>query len=272
VNFQMLGLGAIVIVACMLSLWLISVNKRDASIIDAFWGPGFAILAWTYALSTETLSNRGLLLAILVTIWGLRLGVHIAARGIGESEDYRYARMRSAWGERFWWVSLLTVFGFQGLLLLTISLPLLVSASSPEPLGIIDFAGVLVFTLGFTFEAVSDFQLTQFKSKPDNRGTTLRTGLWRYTRHPNYFGDALLWWGLFVVGGMATDSLWTAISPALMTLFLIKVSGVPLTEDRLRSTRSDFAAYAAVTSTFLPWPPKVDVAKPKPTPLMGRRS
>jgi len=240
----------------MLLLWLLSLKLRDVSIIDTFWGPGFALLAWTYLLSSPATGPRGWLLAILVTIWGLRLGLHIGLRGRGQGEDYRYAAMRTRRGQSFWWLSLFQVFGLQAAIMLGISAPLLEGSKSLGELGWLDLLGVGIFLLGLGFEAVGDLQLRRFKGDPSNRGQTLKSGLWRYTRHPNYFGDALLWWGLFVLGGLATGAYWTIYAPLAMSLLLMRVSGVPLLEARLRSTRPDFSEYARRTNAFFPWIPK----------------
>jgi steroid 5-alpha reductase family enzyme len=249
------GTGALVIAVAMTLLWLWSLKKRDASIIDAFWGPGFAILAWVHVLENGMASSRGILVAALTSVWALRLGWHIARRSVGKAEDYRYAAMRAHWGEKFWWVSFFTVFMLQAALMLAIAAPLYAAAESSAALGLIDALGIALFLAGFACEAVADWQLRRFVASPQNRGRTLQTGLWRYSRHPNYFGDALLWWGLFLIGGLATGHLWLVFSPIIMTVLLRRISGVPLTEKRMRQRRPDFESYAKRTNTFIPWFP-----------------
>lgn len=249
-------LAAIVLAVGMVLLWLVSVRKQDAGLVDSFWGTGFVVLAWLYYAAEGFESTRALLVCALVSTWGMRLSVHIFTRNHGGGEDYRYAAMRKGWGPRFWWVSLFTVFGLQGLLMWVIGMPLYAVARGTQPgLGIVDALGVAVFVVGFLFEAVGDWQVTRFRADPSNRGTTLQTGLWRYTRHPNYFGDALLWWGIYLVAGVASGGAWTVFAPGIMTFLLLRVSGVPLLEERMSKTRADFADYAARTSSFFPWPP-----------------
>lgn len=247
--------GALVLVTLV---WILSVFRRDASVIDIFWGSGFALLAWIYVLRAEAPTPRAYLVAGLVTLWGLRLGLHIAWRGRGKGEDYRYREMREAHGTSFVWRSLGTVFWLQGLLMALISAPLLQAALAGEPrgLGPVDGLAAAVFIFGFLFEAVGDLQLARFKDDPANRGRVMRTGLWRYTRHPNYFGDAVVWWGFFLFALATPGSLWTVYAPVLMTGLLLKVSGVALLEKKLSRTKPEYAEYAARTNAFVPWFPR----------------
>jgi steroid 5-alpha reductase family enzyme len=250
----LIGLGAAVIL--MLAAWTMSLWRRDASIIDGFWGSGFVLLTWIYWALTDGTAGRKLLLAILVTLWGLRLSGHIIWRNWNEAEDYRYREMREKHGGKFPLVSLFTVFLLQGGLLWLISAPLLQAQSARAELGALDFLGLAVFVMGFFFESVGDFQLARFRSDPGNRGKVLRTGLWRYTRHPNYFGDAAVWWGFFLIALATPGSIWTVFSPILMTFFLLKVSGVVMLEKKLVETRPEYADYVARTSAFVPWIPR----------------
>ncbi len=247
-----------VTLALMVAVWLASLAKRDASIVDIFWGPGFVLAGWTYFLTAHGTQARKLLVVVLVTVWGSRLALHILRRSVGRGEDYRYAAMRETWGPRFPWVSLFTVFLLQGALVFAISAPLHQAASAPLPdrLGAMDLAGVLVFLVGLGFESVGDWQLARFKADPASRGKVLDRGLWRYTRHPNYFGDALVWWGLFLVALATPGSLWTIYSPALMTFLLVRVSGVSLLEKSLADRRPGYREYMARTSAFVPWFPR----------------
>lgn len=254
-----LAVAALVVGGAMGLLWAVSVFKRDVSIIDACWGLGFVALAWLYTGLAETPTPRAWLVTGLVSLWGVRLGWHIGSRSLGHPEDYRYAAMRRSWGPRFWWVSLFTVFGLQGVLMLVIGAPLYVVSTRPASDGnLLDALGLALFVVGFLFEVVGDAQLRRFKADPARRGTTLQTGLWRYTRHPNYFGDAVLWWGLYVLADLSTGPGYTVFAPIIMTGLLMRVSGVPLLEAHMRRSRPDFAAYAARTSAFFPWPPRAD--------------
>ena len=240
------------------AVWVASLVRRDASLADICWGPGFALLAWSYAGGLSALRGRPLLLATLITLWAARLAVHIARRHRGHGEDPRYAAMRAAHGPAFWWRSLFVVFWLQAVLLWFIALPVLVVAEDAGAMRLTatDVAGVLVFVAGFACEAVADWQLTRFKTNPANRGQVLETGLWRYSRHPNYFGDALLWWGLFLVACASPRGWMTVASPALMTFLLLRVSGVTLLERGLASSKPGYADYVRRTSAFVPWRPK----------------
>jgi steroid 5-alpha reductase family enzyme len=250
---------AIAIAAYMAAIWVLSLPLRDASIADVFWGPGFAFAAIVAAVISPP-SARATLLVVLTSVWGVRLALHIGARWRKKKEeDRRYQAMRATWGDRFPWVSLFTVFLLQGALLWVVSLPLQAGAAlgTARPLGPIDLAGVLVFAVGLTFEAVGDAQLARFLSDPSSRGRVMETGLWRYTRHPNYFGDALVWWGLGIIGA-ATGAWWCLLGPALMTFLLVRVSGVSLLEKDIAGRRPEYVAYIRRTSPFLPLPPARD--------------
>jgi steroid 5-alpha reductase family enzyme len=241
----------------MVALWALSVRLRDASVVDVFWGPGFALVAWTSILVAGP-SPRGLLLAAFATAWGLRLGVHLARRRRGQGEDRRYGAMRAAHGPRFALVSLFTVFLLQAALLWIVSLPLQAGAAkgSGAPLALLDAAGVAVFAVGLWFEAVADAQLARFLAHPASRGRVMQEGLWRYTRHPNYFGDFCVWWGIWLVALAAGSTWWTVVGPAVMSVLLIRVSGVALLERSLSRRREGYADYVARTSAFFPRPPR----------------
>lgn len=247
------GLAAVLVLVVL--VWLASLSRRDASIIDIFWGPGFVVAASVYLALFDGWEARSVLALVLVSLWGLRLAAHILWRSRGKAEDYRYQEMREKHGARFWWVSLFTVFLFQGALMWLISAPLLQAIRAPQPAGwtAFDVAALVLFVIGFSFEAVGDLQLTRFRADPGNRGKVLRTGLWRYTRHPNYFGDAVVWWSFFALALGTPGSLWTIYSPLMMTFLLLKVSGVGLLEKKLTRTRSEYSDYVAGTSAFVPW-------------------
>jgi steroid 5-alpha reductase family enzyme len=248
-----------VILVSMILLWLLSFALRNSSIVDIFWGTGFVIVGWaTFLLTRDGYLARKLLLAALATVWGLRLSLHILRRNWGKPEDFRYAKWRQENGARWWWVSFFKVFLLQGALLWIISTPLVAAQVSPIParLGVLDALAVVVWAFGFFFETVGDAQLEQFKADPANRGKLLTTGVWHYTRHPNYFGDAAQWWGYFLIAAAAPGGLWSIFSPALMTLLLVRVSGVALLEKTLIDTKPGYREYAATTSAFVPWFPR----------------
>lgn len=237
--------------------WLASVLREDASLVDRFWGGGFALVALVSLAYADRATPRAWLLLAMAVIWGLRLSVYLTWRNWGQGEDYRYAAMRERHGGRFVVVSFFTVFVFQGVLTWFISLPLQVgiSAQSGE-LNLLDYAGAVFWLAGLLFESIGDLQLARFKAAPANKGMVMDRGLWRYTRHPNYFGDALVWWGIYVVAVSAPYGAYTVLSPLLMTFLLLRVSGVRLLEKKLRKTRPEYAAYAARTNAFFPGPPK----------------
>ena len=246
------------LLAATFLLWLLSVKLRDASIVDIFWGLGFVLVAWASYAQGGGAEPRGLLLGVLVTIWGVRLAAHLFRRNHGKGEDYRYQSLRKRIGPGFWWISLFVVFVFQGLLIWIISLPLQLAQATRTPAHLtwLDGLGCAAWLIGFIFESVGDWQLTEFRANPNNHGKVLEHGLWRYTRHPNYFGDALLWWGLWLIALAAPVSWLTVISPLLMTLLLIKISGVALLEKTLSQSKPGYQEYIQRTSAFIPWLPK----------------
>ncbi len=195
---------------------------------------------------------------VLVTIWGLRLFLYLSWRNIGKGEDFRYQEFRRNFGaERYWWFSYFQTFLLQGALIMIVSLPLLGvnSQTNSDSLNWLDYLGILVFIIGFVFEAGGDFQLARFKKNPDNKGKVLSTGFWKYTRHPNYFGDSAVWWS-FGIFSIAAGSYWPAIGSVFMTLLIIKVSGVAILEKSLNNTKPQYRDYIQKTSSFFPWFPK----------------
>jgi steroid 5-alpha reductase family enzyme len=252
----LIGLG--VVLALMTVVWLVSVLRRDASLVDRVWGLSFVALAATYASFGDGAGPRTTLLLVLVSVWGFRLSGYITWRNWGDGEDKRYQAMRRRSRGSFAARSLVTVFWLQALLAWLISLPLLAAATAPEPpgLGWLDYLGAAVWLVGFLFEAVGDAQLQRFLADPANRGKVMDRGLWRYTRHPNYFGDTTLWWGYFLIA-LATGAWWAALGSATMTLFIVKVSGVALTERNMgKSSREGHEEYVRRTNAFIPGPPK----------------
>lgn len=253
--------GALVVFAGM--QWLASLRLRDVSIVDRFWGIGFLLVAVTGLVLNGQYTARAALLLAMVALWGTRLSLYIAWRNWGAGEDYRYQAMRRRFGSRFAWSSLFVVFGLQGALTWFISLPLqVVMARNGAPLNALDAAGLLLWSAGMAFETVGDWQLARFKSDPRNAGRALNTGLWRYTRHPNYFGDALVWWGHFVVSLSAPGAVYAVAGPIVMTYLLLRVSGVTLLEPHLRKTKKGYEEYVQNTSAFVPWFPRKGATAP----------
>jgi steroid 5-alpha reductase family enzyme len=249
----------LLIVVLMTGLWLISIALRNASIVDPIWGVGFVLAGWYYFFAAdEGLVARQWLAVGLVTVWGLRLSLYLAWRNWGKGEDFRYQAFRRRYGpQRYWWISFFQTFLLQGSLMWLISAPLLGAqyATRGPALTWLDGLAVLVWLVGFIFEAGGDWQLARFKQDPANRGRLLTSGLWRYTRHPNYFGDACVWWafGLF---SLAAGSYLPILGSLLMTGLIIRVSGVALLEKSLAQTKPGYEAYVRRTSPFIPWPPK----------------
>jgi steroid 5-alpha reductase family enzyme len=256
VTTAFVGLGAVLAVLTL--VWILSVRLRDASIADVCWGLGFVLLAWLYCSLSPALTSRSWLVAALTTLWGTRLAAHIHRRNHGKGEDRRYQAMRASHGPAFWWRSLVAVFWLQGTLLWLVSLPLLVAVRATQPVGltVVDVLGALLFGIGFGFEVVGDYQLERFKAQPGNRGRVLDSGLWRYTRHPNYFGDATVWWGLYAIAASTPGGWLTILSPLLMTVLLMRVSGVTLLEEGLKASKPGYRAYVARTPAFFPWFPR----------------
>ncbi len=253
---EVLIVSAVVAGGSFFLLWLLSLVMRDASIVDPFWGPAFAIIAWSAYAVADDPGARGLLVAVLVTVWGTRLGVHLAVRNLGHGEDFRYQAFRRRWGSRFGLVSLATVFGLQAALAWIVSLPIQAAMADGGRPGWLAAIGMGVWCLGLFFETVGDLQLARFRRDPSSQGKVMDRGLWRFTRHPNYFGDFAVWWGHFLVAIAAWASVWTVIGPIVMSTLLLRVSGVTLLEKTLSKHRPGYAEYAARTNAFFPGPRK----------------
>jgi steroid 5-alpha reductase family enzyme len=253
---QVLPVAAASVLVLMLASWALSLRLRDVSIIDPLWGPAFVVVALVAALVGEGCRGRRWLLLGLTALWGLRLGGHLVRRKLAErGEDRRYARMRERHAAGFALWSLWAIFGVQGLLVLIVSLPLQVAAQRGGQLTWTVAPGLLLYALGLAFEAIGDEQLRRFKSRPNSGGQVMDRGLWRYTRHPNYFGDACVWWGVWLVAAAAWPGVLTIVSPIVMTYFLVFATGARLLEQRMRQ-RPGWEEYAARTSMFLPLPPR----------------
>ena len=252
-----LAVSAGVLAVLLGSVWVISLAARDASIVDIVWGLAFVAVATTSFLVGDGAQGRRTLLLVLVAIWGLRLSSFLAKRNLGHGEDYRYRAMRKKYGDRFGLISLATVFGLQAAMAWVVSLPVQLAATADEPsgLGPLAFAGVALWVVGLAFEAIGDAQLARFKADPANQGAVMDQGLWRFTRHPNYFGDFCVWWGLFAIAAETGPGRWGVVGPVLMTFLLLRVSGVAMLERTIAKRRPGYADYAARTSAFFPWPP-----------------
>jgi len=250
------------IAALMIVTWIISLAVRDASIVDLIWGFGFVLVAVTAAVVGEGFDARRYVLLALVGVWGLRLSGYLAWRNLGHGEDYRYVAMRKRWGERFWWVSLFQVFGLQGVLMWVVSLPVQLAATAalPDEFGLVAYLGIALWHVGFLFETIGDAQLARFKADPANKGQVMDQGLWRYTRHPNYFGDFCVWWGLFLVAAETGPARWGLIGPLVMSTLLMRVSGVAMLEKTIGKRRPGYAQYIERTSAFFPRPPREPAA------------
>lgn len=258
-SFLQIYLQAFLVIMIMMTiLWVISIFLKNASIVDPFWGFGFVVTTIFYFFKTDGFETRKILLLILVAIWGLRLSIYLAWRNIGKGEDFRYAQFRKNYGEhRYWWISFFQTFLLQGVLMWLISAPLLGAQYYliNNDLGIFDFIGITIWLIGISFEAGGDFQLAKFKANLENKGKVLNSGFWRYTRHPNYFGDSAVWWGYGLIC-LAAESYLPVLGSILMTALIIKVSGVALLEKSLKETKPEYKEYIEKTSAFIPWFPK----------------
>lgn len=242
----------------MTALWLVSIPINNVSIVDIFWGIGFIVVGTIYFFLEGELFTRQLIVYVLVCLWGLRLSTYLFIRNYKKGEDFRYQEFRRNYGpKRYWWFSFFQVFLLQGVLILIVSLPLfgVKTETISNELNVLDFIALGIWVVGFFFESVGDYQLMQFKKHPNNKGKVLNTGLWRYTRHPNYFGDTAVWWsfGLFSI---AAGAYWQIIGSLIMTWLIIKISGVSLLETTLREDKPEYNDYIKQTSAFFPWPPK----------------
>lgn len=244
----------------MTVVWAVHLGDEDASIVDPLWGPAIVLVGLAHALAAgAALQGPRLLLLLCAAAWAARLGWHLARRHAQVGEDRRYRRMREARGDRWWWQSFLVVFQLQAALAWIVALPLMVGLTGGGALGPLGLLGFAVFAAGFGFEAVADGQLARFRARPESAGRVLDTGLWRVSRHPNYFGEALLWWGLGLVAldlGAGAAAWWALLGPAALTFLLLKVSGVALTEADIADRRPEYREYVRRTPAFLPGRPR----------------
>lgn len=250
--------ASVIILIFVTVLWVWSVFIKNVSIVDIFWGLGFVIVNAFYVFNSGELTTRKIVILILVSIWGFRLAIYLAFRNIGKGEDFRYQEFRKNFGpKRYWWFSFFQTFLLQGVLIMIVSLPLLGINSSKNTgtLTPLDYIGIFIWVIGFMFEAGGDLQLARFKSNSNNKGKVLNTGFWKYTRHPNYFGDSMVWWA-YAIFSIAAGSYWQIIGSVIMTVLIIKISGVSLLEKTLKETKPQYRDYIKKTNAFFPWFPK----------------
>jgi len=247
-----------IVLSLMTILWIVSVFRRDASIVDPWWSMSF-LLVTAHTIARTGSTPGKMLLLVMVAIWALRLWLHLLRRSRGKPEDPRYAAFRQRFGaQRYWWVSFFQVFMLQGGLVVLISAPLQIASSAglPDAITGMDLAGALLFAIGFGLEAEADAQLNAFRINPSKRGRVLDTGLWRYSRHPNYFGEAVLWWGFWLCALDQPFGWVSILAPMMMSFLLLKVSGVSMLDAHLRASRPGYSDYIRRTSAFVPRPPR----------------
>ena len=251
----------LIIAAGALCTWVVSLVRHNVAIVDSLWSLLFLVAALTYAWGAEVVRPRGVLILCLVTAWALRLSIYITARNWGQGEDRRYQAIRARNQPRFELKSLVLVFALQALLAWIISLPLLGAILGTASFGVLDAVGAAVWLVGFCFEAGGDWQLTRFKSDPANLGKVMDRGFWRYTRHPNYFGDFCVWWGFYLIAASA-GAWWSFVGPCVMSVLLMRVSGVKLLEQDIGDRRPAYAEYKRRTNSFFPGPSKKTTKPP----------
>jgi len=253
-----LMINATIVSGWMLLFWLCSVPVRNVAIVDIAWGLGFVLVAIVSALLPSSESVNQWLMPVMVAIWGCSLSGYLAWRNYGKPEDKRYRAMRDHRGKAFVYSSLWIVFGLQTVLLWILALPVQMGIFQTDPgWHLFHLVGIILWLVGFLFETIGDYQLARFLCDPDSRGKVMDRGLWKYTRHPNYFGDFLVWWGIYFVSlAGAAGNWWTVIGPLLISFLLMRISGVPMLEQNLRLSRPGYAEYARSTNSFFPWWPK----------------
>ena len=230
---------------------------KNNSIVDSFWGPGFLVVALFTFFTTDYMGMRTIAITIAVALWSVRLFFHITVRNWGKPEDFRYVNFRKKWGTNFALLkAYLHVYMLQALMLFIVSLPITYGNNNPDQnLSWISYIGIGIWIIGYFFEVVGDKQLKDFLGNPKNKGKLMTSGLWSYTRHPNYFGEATMWWGIFLIAITSISGIWIVISPIVITFLLVFVSGVPMLEKKYKD-RPDFIEYSKHTSKFFPWFPK----------------
>lgn len=240
------------------TLWfIVSLIKKRNDVADIAWGLGFIVICLGL-FATQPLSPISTLVYVLVTLWGLRLAIHIGLRSKGKAEDFRYKKWREEWGKYFLIRSYLQVYILQGFFMLIIALPILIAGiAPPQYMSTFTVIGSVIWSIGFAYEAIGDYQLSVFIKNKQDKNDIMQTGLWRYTRHPNYFGEVLLWWGIFIITLPLQNGFYGIISPLMITFLLLYVSGIPMLEAKYKGNAA-FEAYKRRTSAFFPMPPKME--------------
>ncbi len=237
-------------------VFMIGQIKKNNSIVDIAWGSGFVISALYNFFRNAEAGSKGIIITICIAIWGLRLSYHIAKRNLGKPEDYRYVNMRQQWGNKFVLLkSFFNVYFLQMIIMYIVSLPVIYASTTTQALSWYNYLGIILWAVGFFFESCGDYQLKQFIKNPLNKDKIMDKGLWSLTRHPNYFGDSSMWFGIFLIAISNINGLWIIVGPALMTFFLVFVSGVRLLEKKYKGNK-EFEDYKMRTSAFIPWFPK----------------
>lgn len=234
--------------------FMVSLFKKRNDVADVAWGLGFVLMAWASFVLAPDSGTRGWLVTLLVSVWGLRLAWHIHARNRGKAEDYRYLAWRQAWGKWFYVRSYFQVFVLQGALLFVIAWPVIfIHTRTGTDFGLLDWLGTALWIFGFCFEAIGDAELARFLRNPENKGKLMQSGLWAWSRHPNYFGEVTQWWGIWLLALALPGAFLTIIGPLTITFLIMKVSGIPTLEKKM-AEHPDFAAYQKKTSLFFPLP------------------
>lgn len=262
--FEALLANAAILFGLALILWVVALQLGDVSFVDAFWGGGIALLALLSWLQLAQPGPLATLLMAMVVVWGVRLGLYLLLRWRREGEDARYAHLLRADRARgrFAWAALVKVFALQALLMLVVSSPAqygILEAGWDQPISGLALLGLALFVIGIGFEWVGDWQLARFKARRTDEAAVLESGLWRYTRHPNYFGEACIWWGIWIAAASAGwwVAAWTVIGPLVLTALLVKWSGAALLEKSLARRKGEaYALYQRRTAGFVPWPPR----------------
>jgi steroid 5-alpha reductase family enzyme len=254
-NWQLYLYGLYAMLAFGFVGWLISLYRNNVTHVDSMWSLFFVVAGFSYASQMADLNTRSLIVLSLLTLWAVRLCVYLTWRNWGPHEDHRYAAIRSNNSPGFAFKSIYIVFGLQAVLAWIVSLPLLGALNSAAPMNILDIIGIVLLCFGLVWETVADWQLSIFKANPQNKSKVLNSGVWRYSRHPNYFGESCVWWGFYLIA-LAAGAWWAIPSALLMTFLLLKVSGVSLLEQDISERRPQYANYIRTTNAFIPGRPK----------------
>ena len=255
INWDIYFCGFAALLVMSLGGWLLSLVRNNVTHVDSMWSLFLLTSALIYALYLDHINLRAILVLLLLSVWALRLCLYLTWRNWGPHEDHRYAAIRNNNQPHFWFSSLYIVFGLQALLAWIISMPLFGAIESNKAFNCLDVLGIAVFAIGFIWEVTADWQLSVFKANPHNHGKVLDIGVWRYCRHPNYFGECCVWWGFYIIA-FAAGAWWSLVAPLLMTLLLLKVSGVALLEKDIAERRPAYLVYIKTTNAFIPWLPK----------------